>query len=150
MGAGLLKIPGKLAADRFRQYRHMPVLLVPNAQYHLHTLLPELHDLSRRQGEVEEMDARGLSGLAGAFDIPFRFGDGRLTGELQADRVLDAAQPVQQSGPPDRVVDLEHQGCDQFFALGDQRVVGEEFAGDLLLPPFSMRSISWIWSHMVS
>ena len=57
MVAGSIEIPGQLAADRFRQYRHMSVLLVPDAQYHLRPLLTELRDLTGCQVEVEKMHA---------------------------------------------------------------------------------------------
>ena len=58
---------------------------------------------------------------------------GALAAELEEEVVLDPAQLAQHAGAADRIVDLEHQGGDQLRALRDQRVVGGQFVGQLLV-----------------
>ena len=51
--------------------------------------------------------------------------------DLDIDVVLDAGEAAEFPVAADLVVDLEHQRRDQFRAVGDQRIIGVEFVGDL-------------------
>ena len=104
-----------------------------DAEHRLDAGFAELGDLRGREGEVQEMHRGRLALGGGAVDIGLGHRSDGLAREAHGHGFLDAAQAGQERGPPDRVVDLEHQRGDQLVALGDQRVVGVELVGDLRL-----------------
>ena len=57
-----------------------------------------------------------------------------LAAEGQLHDPFDAAQPGQHRAAADRVVDFDHHRGDKLAALWDQRVIGRDLVGDLLLP----------------
>ena len=80
------------------------------------------------------MNRGGLAVLAGPRDLVLdRPGGDGDPADLQPDGVLDSRQPIELALPARGIVDLQHQGRDQGVAARDQRVVGLQLAGDLLL-----------------
>lgn len=86
------------------------------------------------EGEVHELHRRGLALGRGPIGI-------LLGGALDAFAVdheeggfLDAAELAENILAPHRIVDLDHEGGDQFAAVGNERVVGLELAPHLLRP----------------
>src|SRR4051812_35956020 len=101
----------------------MAVFRMAEADDHLAALLAEQRDLLRREGEMNELDRGGLAFVVGAVLVSLGHALPPLAVELDEGGVLDAAEPRQESRTAHRIVDLEHDGCGQLTAPGNQRIV---------------------------
>src|SRR5947207_12206045 len=129
----LTEIFGEGGVHRFGHDRHMAVIRVVKTDNDLAARFLEGRNLLRREREADELDRRGLAVRIGVFAGRVGFAADLVAGNIDKRAILDAAEPRQNRGAATRIVDLEHDGRDEFTALRDERVVGRQLVRDLRL-----------------
>lgn len=93
-------------------------------------------DLFRGEPEADELHRGGLALRAGIFTGRVRFAADAEPSGFDERAVFDAAELHQSPGAALRVVDFEHHRRVELAALRDQRVVGRQLVGDLVVAAF--------------
>ena len=80
---------------------------------------------------MDELHRGRLAVGGGAVDVLLRRADHLVARELQETGLLDPAELGEDLLAQHRIVDLEHQGGDQFPAIRNQRIIGLQLVQDL-------------------
>src|SRR5262245_22837095 len=111
----------------------MRVAWMAEADHDLGAGRAEAGNLPSGERKVDKLNRRSFAFGGGPVDIALGHTGDPLACEFQKGRLFYATEARQKIFPSDRVIDLEHHGCNQFAAVRDEWVVRGQLVLDLRL-----------------